>query len=264
MKKPKNKFGYLLVGIFIGVLIAFSIVWWQGNDFGRWGILNKVKLYISNLFNNDDERNISGITDNPENGNKSNAARKITDPGLRNDSAFYDTTNVNLYDPSALDEFLAKYSGQLPDSLLLDSIIKSQNNVDINSYNTASGIEVKKDKLIYAKTFKVPGITIFDGDNPDKLDTLLTDYKGSLQDKTKNIIKVEFWKSPINYKGFKTGVNKIILFGIDQFDMVSFKSMNNTLYMKYMSDFYQLYKTNGFEKLVPVSNQQVLSQLNSK
>lgn len=264
MKKPKNRFAYMFVGIFIGILIAFSIVWWQGNNIGEWGVFKKVKSFFSNIVGKNDDHDVSVINENLSKQNTANKTQKITDQKLKNDSAFYDTTNVNLYDPAALDEFLAQYNGHLPDSLLLDSIIKSQNNIDINSYNTASDIKVKQDKLIYAKSFNVPGIEMFTADNPDKLDSLLTDNKTTLPNKTKNSLRVEFWKSPINYKGYKTGVNKVVIFGIDQYDMVTFKWMNKTLYMKYIADYYQIDKTIEFKSLMPISNPQLLSQLSSK
>jgi hypothetical protein len=254
----------MFVGIFIGILIAFSIVWWQGNNISEWGVFKKVKSFFSNIVGRHDDHDVTVINENLSKQKISSAKQKITDQKLKNDSAFYDSTNINRYDPAALDEFLARYNGHLPDSLVLDSILKSQNNLDINSYNTASDIKVKQDKLIYAKSFSVPGIEMFAGDNPGKLDSLLTDNKTPIQNKNKNTLRVEFWKSPINYKGYKTGVNKLVLFGIDQFDMISFKWMNSTLFMKYMSDYYQIDKTTDFKSLVPISNPQLLSQLSSK
>ena len=254
----------MIVGIFIGVLIAFSIVWWQGNNIGEWGVFRKVKSFFSSIIGRHGDHDITVINENSAKQKTKTSNQKITDQKLKNDSAFYDTTNINLYDPAALDEFLARYNGHLPDSLVLDSIIKNQNNIDINSYNTASDIKVKQDKLIYAKSFNVPGIEMFNSDNPGKLDSLLTDNKSPIGNKIKNSLRVEFWKSPINYKGYKTGVNKLVLFGIDQFDMISFKWVNKTLYMKYISDYYQIDKTPEFKSLIPINNAQLISQLNNK
>jgi hypothetical protein len=264
MKKQKNKFAYLLVGVFIGILIAFSIAWWQGNDIGKWNFVKKVKSYFSNIFSRNDENDVTQINESSNKKNIIQINKNINDPNLKNDSAYYDSTNVNLYDPAALDEFLAKYNGHLPDSLVLDSIIKKQNNIDINSYNTAGNLAVRSDRIIFAKSYIVPGIESYSADNTDKLDSLLTDNKTPKQTKTKNNLRVEFWKSPINYRGYKTGVNKLVLFGIDNFDMISFKIVNKVLYVKYMSDYFQIDKTTDFKPLVPVNNSQLISQLNSK
>ena len=260
MKQPKNRFAYMIVGIFIGVLIAFSIAWWQGNSIGEWGLFKKVKAY----FSRSDDHSISVVNENANNKENLKSTPKLNNEALKNDSAYYDSTNIDLYDPNALDEFLAKYNGHLPDSLVLDSIIKSQNNVDINSYSAVNNVEVKKDKLIFAKSYNIPGLEMFSADNPGRLDSLLTDNKSGSANNNKNLMKVEYWKSPINYKGYKTGKNKLVLFGIDNFEMVSFRVFNKSLYMKYMSEYYLIDKTEDFKSLIPVSNQQLITQLNSK
>ncbi|MFA5782322.1 MAG: hypothetical protein WC868_08635 [Bacteroidales bacterium] len=265
MKKSKNKFFYLLVGIFIGFFIVWSITWWQGyNTTGKWRVIKKVKSYFSSFFNKNDNQNVTIITENAGKQKTDNKRVNKPNPELKNDSAYYDTTNLNLYDPNALDEFLARYNGQLPDSLVLDSILKNQNNIDINTYSASDNIPIKKDQLIYAKSFTIPGIDQFNNDDPDKIDSLLTDNKANTLNKFKNMFSVEFWKSPINYKGYKTGKNKLVLFGIDQFNMISFKMLNKTLYMKYISDYYQVDKTSEFKSLVSVNNQNIINQLNSK
>ncbi len=252
----------MLVGVFIGILIAFSIVWWQGNNIGDWGFIRKAKNYISNIFSKHNENNVTVINDNETNKNNTAANNKLTDAGLKNDSAYYDTTSRNTIDPAALDEFLAQYNGHLPDSLVRDSILKSQNNIDINSYKSTGSLAVRSDKIIFAKSYNVPGIDMFLNTGADNLDTLLTDNKTRPQNKS--ILRVEFWKSPINYKGYKISNNKLVVFGIDQFDMVSYKMVNKVLYLKYMSDYYQIDRTINFKPLVPVNSPQLISQLNSK
>jgi hypothetical protein len=265
MKKPRNRFSYMFVGILIGFLVAWSIVWWQGRSAGNWHFFKDVKHYISNLFSSKDkDEDIMVIT---EPATKNNISKK-TDPLLiaemKNDSAYYDSTNFDFSNPEALDEFLAMYNGQLPDSSLFDSILKSQKNIDINTYeNTAADIHVKKDKLIYAKSFTIPGIEFLFSDNTEKLDSLLAENSSDTKNND-DILHVEFWKSPINYKGYKTGKNKLVIFGIDQYSMISFKILNKTLYMKYLSDYYEIDRTLDFKSLIPLNNNNLVSQLNSQ
>ncbi|MGD0711158.1 MAG: hypothetical protein ABR968_08230, partial [Bacteroidales bacterium] len=256
MKKPRSKFIYLAVGVFIGFLVAWSIIWWQGmRSTGEWSFFKKARSYFSNVFIRKDHPDITVINEKPVKQNKP-VINKTKERELKNDSAFYDSTNVDLYDPNALDEFLAKYNGHLPDSLVLDSVIKSQKKVNVNTNSNSYSENVKKDKLIFAKAFHVPGLTLFAGDNPSKIDSLLTDNKKSStpNNAVLNSLKVEFWKSPINYKGYKTGKNKLVVFGLDQFNMISFRILNNTLYMKYLSDFYQIDRSGDFKSLIPINN----------
>jgi len=264
MKKSRNRFAYMLVGVFIGILIAFSIAWWQGNDIGKWNFIKKAKTYISNIFSKHEENDVTLMNENAVKKNNIVTYKKLTDAGLKNDSAYYDSTNVNTIDPAALDEFLAQYNGHLPDSLVRDSILKSQNNIDIINYKTQGILPVKSDKIIYAKSYNVPGVDVFLNDNGDNLDSLLTDNKPRPPSKNKNTLRVEFWKNPLNYKGYKISVGKLVVFGIDQFDMVSFKMVNKTLYLKYMSEYYEIDRTIDFKPLMQINSPQLISQLNSK
>ena len=263
MKKQKIKISYLFVGICIGVFATWSILWWQGdNSLNKFDFFKKTKVYFSNFFNKKSSEKI--IINQPAPViNKSNKINKLTDQNLKNDSAYFDSTSINLYDPNALDEFLAIYNGKLPDSLLLDSIIKSQNNIDVNTYSTTNNISVKKDKLINAKSYNVNGIDNYFNISSAKIDSLLTDNQTETNDLSNNL-RVEFWKSPINYKGYKIGMNKLVVFGLDKVEMISFKIFNKTLYMKYITEYYQIDNTSDFKSLNPINNKQIISQFENK
>ena len=261
MKKNKNRFAFLLVGILIGFLVAWSVIWWQGNSGVSRNLFKNVKNYFSNLFSNNDKEDYTLISDNNTDNNKYKPD-PLLNPKPKTDSVYFDSTGIDLSNPDALDEFLAMYNGELPDSSLFDSILKNQKNVDINNYNDKSSgdIKVKKDKLIYAKYFTIPGLEEFFSN--DKIDSLLIDE--NVHEKSSNKLLVEFWKSPINYKGYKTNKNKLVLFGIDQLNMISFKMQNKILYMKYTSDYYQIDRSVEFKSLIPLNNPNIISQLSNR
>ena len=263
IKKPKNKFSYLFVGVFIGFFIAWSIVWWQGFRLNSdWTFFKKIKSIFAPSVSNDN-KNVTLIESE---GNSYNFLSGTTNSrkNLSGDSDYYDTTRYSTYDVDALDEFLAMYKGQLPDSLLLDSILKSQNNMDFNTYSSTKPLTVKKDKLIYTKTYTIAGYDkLNEKDQTSKFDSLLIDNNVK-QNTTKNILFVEFWKSPINYKGYKIINNKLIIFGLDQLNDILFKTFNKSLYMKYLSEFYVMEIGQDFKPFIPVSNLALLNQLNGK
>jgi hypothetical protein len=263
MKKKRNRFSYLFVGVLIGFLIAWSIVWWQGGSFTSWQFIKDAKHYIGSLFSGKDKEDVTVIS---EKNTKKNFSE--TDPLLtteqKNDSAYYDSTNFDFSNPDALDEFLAMYNGQLPDSSLFDSILKSQKNFDINTYNkNEQNLHVKKDKLISVKSFSITGINLYINENFSLADSLLTDNSSANSVSNGDVLRVEFWKSPINYKGYKTGKNKLVIFGVDQPETVTFKMLNKTLFMKYLSDFYQIDRSMDFKSLLPVNSTSLVSQLNT-
>jgi len=65
-------------------------------------------------------------------------------------------------------------------------------------------------------------------------------------DKTITHINVEFWVSPINYKGYKFFRNKIILFGIDEPDAVILFRRKDNIYMRHLDNYYLLEPTEEF------------------
>ena len=63
----------------------------------------------------------------------------------------------------------------------------------------------------------------------------------------------EFWVSPINYRGYKLVNDKLILFGIEQPDIVVLYEGNNKLWMRYGNDFFYLESGEYFESFVALN-----------
>ena len=64
---------------------------------------------------------------------------------------------------------------------------------------------------------------------------------------------VEFWVSPVNYKGYKLIDNRLILFGIEEPDAVRLFLINKKLWMKYGQDYFSIIPTDKFESLIKSS-----------
>ena len=134
------------------------------------------------------------------------------------------------------------------DSLFTSNQRDSLSN-SIDTLNSSSEIiEVKKDQLMAQKNIEALN---FDAvDNKSNKDSLLQAASG-IQIEKKNLKKVivntEFWKSPINYRGYKFVKNKLILFGIDAQDenlaMIIYdgsyflKTINGVLRINFSEDF---------------------------
>ncbi len=61
-----------------------------------------------------------------------------------------------------------------------------------------------------------------------------------------DMYKVEFWISPVNYRGYKLNNDKLVLFGVEEPDAVRLFVVNKNLFMKYGKDFYKLHPTHDF------------------
>ena len=74
-------------------------------------------------------------------------------------------------------------------------------------------------------------------------------------------MEVEFWLSPINYRGYKMSSNKLILFGIEEPDAIKLYNFENRLLMKYGQDFYRLNQTDEFLSFSIIKNTELPSVL---
>lgn len=68
-------------------------------------------------------------------------------------------------------------------------------------------------------------------------------------------VTVEFWKSPINYRGYKRSPNKIVIYGILNFNEVQFISKDKNVYLIDNNNKYSLKLTDEFLKLKSVKQQ---------
>lgn len=155
----------------------------------------------------------------------------------------------NLINDSLLEEIIE-------DSLIIDSFSDMnelpnslyQSNV---SSNDNDEIVVRKDEMIFVRNIKPSGESPLNNDGQN-LDSLLVDNNSN------NIkilsYQVEFWKSPINYKGYKMDNDKIVLFGIYEYAKVKLRWTNETLFLDYLDNVYKLEETSGFEPFVLIQS----------
>ncbi len=168
-------------------------------------------------------------------------------------------------------EMLAqKYSREVPvrrvmaeaDSLLHDvAIAKKDSSSEYSNQKSADNFIVKKDELLDSKNFEV--INLQQNENANPSDSILEKVSG-IKDTKKNILasfKVEFWQSPINYKGFKMTKNKIVLFGINPEDNLKLFHLNDDIFMKHNQNYYKLYFTDDFKQFEKVTDTSIIAKL---
>lgn len=121
------------------------------------------------------------------------------------------------------------------------------------------GMLVKKDELLYVKNIKVIRIT---ASEQTAIDTAIAKAADVEPTGMPDNYAVEFWKSPINYRGYKLGRSKIVLFGIYQADDIALLSIGNTLFLKNRDFYFKLEPTENFLSLNAVTDRNLLTQLN--
>lgn len=130
--------------------------------------------------------------------------------------------------------------------------------------------EVKKDKKLSSKSFSVvqlrPDFTEKDQAASDEVLNIDTAGNDKQELKYKEVstrtLSVEYWESPVGFNGYKYNYSSLALYGVDKDEAISFKELDNRLYLKRGSKFYHLEKNGSYNKFVAVINPTLLKVLN--
>ncbi|MEI7596201.1 MAG: hypothetical protein WCK02_10675 [Bacteroidota bacterium] len=120
--------------------------------------------------------------------------------------------------------------------------------IDSSSLNSVDNQEiiVKKDVLLKALKLYIYNALSADKRKKDNyLDSLLIDDHYS--NKSQDIMVVEFWQSPVNYKGYKMSRTKLVLFGLEPLDNMMLKYIDGTMYLKYGIKYFKLSYSDEFQ-----------------
>ncbi len=244
MKKGKDRFVYILMGLIMGFALGVSILFWQQSLNMTQMIFDKTKHFVVGLFSSEEHAA-------PEEKIVVNKKHKIN---KKIKKAVVDSTAIkNPVDTTG--DYYSSLDGNYPDGDELHSDIYA-------SLNNKGGDEVARDKFILKKQVDAVVLSKSNNDNDNKIDSLL--IGGKLPKDSKNKFSVEFWESPLNYKGYKKNKNFLVLYGIKQYDQLELKMIKNDLYLCYTNSYYLLENTSEFKNLIPISNQQLINQLKGK
>jgi hypothetical protein len=114
-----------------------------------------------------------------------------------------------------------------------------------------SDIPVRRDEMLLSIDIIVDGI---EDDESKNLDSLLIDDK--YYEVQRNLYRVEFWKSPINFTGYKLQGQKLVLFGVFDYQSVKLLYHKPDLYLHYLDRYYHLETLNEFSRLKTVNKPQ--------
>ncbi len=161
------------------------------------------------------------------------------------------TKNEAEYSPAEITE---SNIDSLPLANRLDSIPISENAIaDINSED----IIVKRDELIETRVLKLSVINR--NSVKGKTDSLISVFQGSGSQSIE--YRIEFWRSPINYRGFKFVRNAIVTFGLDPNESSKLFLVEDKFYLKHGVTLYRLFTTEKFEPFSKVIDENLIKQL---
>lgn len=120
-------------------------------------------------------------------------------------------------------------------------------------------IVVMRDELL--RTIFIDAVTISKSLSA-KSDSLIQNLQGGNQTKPGNY-RVEFWRSPVNFKGYRLLRTSVITFGLDPDEPLKLYDLNNTIYLRSGNSVFRLQLTDKFLPFKRVTDESLLKQLRS-
>jgi len=135
-----------------------------------------------------------------------------------------------------------------------DSFAEENDTLTVKISPNDENIIVRRDELVESKIVE---LIFLDGKlKSTKSDSLLKVMENTGVEKSQ--FKIEFWKSPINYKGFKMIRNNIIAFGLETGESSKLYSYEQQYYFKQGNSVYKIYQTSDFESFSKVTDDSIL------
>jgi hypothetical protein len=139
--------------------------------------------------------------------------------------------------------------------------IQKGSNVNYNEVDSLlkedSNINIATDVLLTVKTVKLIKINDRNSDRDSVAARL-----ANVEQNTSSLYFIEFWKTPLNSKGYRFTKNKILLYGFADFNNVLIYEVDNSYYLKSADQVFKLFYGGDFRKLEKVSDMDLLAKLN--
>ncbi len=121
-------------------------------------------------------------------------------------------------------------------------------------------INVLKEELIGVKNINVKDIE-GGSDYKSISDSVLTVMSGISANKKSDFFMVEFWKTPLNSKGYKMTRNRVLIYGLKENADLSMVKLDDEYYLKNNSEIYKLNYSTDFKPMEKVYESAVLQKL---
>ncbi len=117
-------------------------------------------------------------------------------------------------------------------------------------------VNLAKEEFISVKNLK-----LIDLDN-NQADTLAANLAGVNHNESTTLFFVEFWKTPLNSKGYRMTKNRIILYGFSDFSSLNLYKVDDVYYLKSEDQVYKISVNSEFMPMDKVNNADLLTRIN--
>jgi len=92
-------------------------------------------------------------------------------------------------------------------------------------------------------------------------DSAQSTYSWNYGNPAPKTLQVEFWRSPINYKGYRFSSKKLLLFGLPDNNVDAVIQLDGNWYLKDGSRYYKLERDDKFNSYIAVTDTNILNRL---
>ncbi len=128
---------------------------------------------------------------------------------------------------------------------------------EVDALINDDAINVAQEELLSVKNIKV-----IDLDHHAKHDTLTGQLAGVSSADFPNLFFVEFWKTPLNSKGYRMTRNRIILYGLSDFSSITIYKVDDSYYLKNDDLVYKISSGVEFKPMELVNDSELLAKIN--
>jgi hypothetical protein len=240
-----NRILILIIGLLIGIIVGGGAFWYLSGSTGQ-----NVFIVNEQPGNKKSEKKSKAIANKPLKSSK-NRTGLVENPSK---DIVINTDSIQGTPEQAMDV-------KKPYTIEKDSLLLAFNKDSAFLKTEEEIIVVKKDELLLVKMVNFINLDSKNEDFNAKKDSAISALAGIKEPFNTNNLMVEFWKSPINYRGYKMNRNKLVLFGMQSSDIIKVFKLNENLYFKNGEKVYRVEKITDFKPYEMITDPNILNQL---
>lgn len=140
--------------------------------------------------------------------------------------------------------------------------VNTKNSPNINYSEIDALLKEEDIKVAQEELLSVKNIKVIDLDATSKRDTLTGQLAGVTSTDYPNLFFVEFWKTPLNSKGYRMTRNRVILYGLSDFSSITIYKVDDNFYLKNDDVVYKISSGTEFKPMELVQDSNLLARIN--
>jgi hypothetical protein len=171
-----------------------------------------------------------------------------------------ETTTTKINNKKLSEQFSTKNTSVKKHEMATDSIAVADS--ILQSGDFSDNIVIRKDELLNIRTIELKNLDARESmSHADSLLEKVSEIKDDRNNYRNQSMKIEFWKSPLNYKGYKLSKYNVILYGLTDTENLKIYTLDGILYMKNASAVYKLDYNADFKPYERVTDEMITSSL---